>query len=205
MLFHNTLGFHFEPKDVKIPKLWYNFHGDLAAHSEWKLAKREMHDKLQGQGHLSHLKLKPIQLRKELQDLMFVLLCFSLGLVQSSLTVSPFFSSGMLMVFCAIVCWEDVTFFQNIQDVTISEFLRCYCQEIVLGARGDFVLLDSCRCGSWHENHCRDCIHFFIVDHEPIVTGVRVYFTEWTTSQRRSCTWTSFSPWWPFFQFPMNI
>lgn len=109
-------------------------------------------------------------LTRELQDLMFVLLCFSLALVQSSLTVSPFFSSGMLMVFCPTVCWEDVTCFQNVEDVTVSEFIRCYCQEIVLGARGDFVLLDSCRCGSLHESHCRDWIHFFIVDHEPIVT-----------------------------------
>ena len=41
-------GLHFKPKDVKIPKLWHNFHGDLAAYSEWKLPKREMHEKLQG-------------------------------------------------------------------------------------------------------------------------------------------------------------
>ena len=178
-------GLHFEPKDVKIPKLWHNFHGDLATYIGWKLPKREMHEKLQGQGHLSHLKLKPIHLTRELQDLMFVLLCFSLGLVQSSLTVSPFFSSGMLMVFRAIVYWEDVTCFQNVEDVTVSEFIRCYCQEIVLGARGDFVLLDSCRCGSLQENHCSDWIYFFIVDHEPILTVVRVYFSEWTTSQKQ--------------------
>ena len=41
-------GLHFEPKDVKIPKLWHNFNRDLAAYSEWKLPKREMHEKLQG-------------------------------------------------------------------------------------------------------------------------------------------------------------
>lgn len=78
-----------------------------------------MYEKLQGYGHLSILKLKLLVSETEMQDLVFVLLGFLLWSNLPSLCTH----SSLLEwegVFCAFVCWKDITCFLILQDVAIK-------------------------------------------------------------------------------------